>query len=358
MITGFSNVLASIFKGVLAALVMTLLFSFDDASAKERMCLRGVNIAGAEFGGYDGDYGKSYIYPSDTTLAWAASKKMTAIRLPFRWERLQPSLFGEFDQAELSRLQDTVSRATELGLTVVLDPHNFAEYRDVKLGTGEVTTDAFADFWHRLAPEFADDSHVVYLLMNEPVGVTAATWFDAAQAAIHVIRNSGADNLILVPGTIWTGASHWFDEQPDGSNAELFKDIEDPMDNFAFEIHQYLDADFSGTNATCTRTKDAVDAVKAVTDWLRQHGFYGYLGEFGGTSSPDCLEGISEMAAYINKHKGIWLGWAAWAAGDWWGNYPLSLQPKNGIDKPQMEMLEAYFPTSNGTAPVCGKAAG
>ncbi|QDG74571.1 glycoside hydrolase family 5 protein [Labrenzia sp. PHM005] len=357
MINRFANNPKTTRNIIFAALFLVMPLFLSDASAKERICLRGVNIAGAEFGGYEGEYGKAYIYPSDATLAWAASKKMTAIRLPFRWERLQPELFGPFDQAELSRLHDTVSRATELGLSVVLDPHNFAEYRGIKLGKGNFTAGAFADFWQKLAPEFSDDTHVIYLLMNEPVGVTATTWFDAAQAAINAIRRTGADNLILVPGTIWTGASHWFEDQPGGSNAELFKDISDPMDNFAFEIHQYLDVDFSGTNATCPRTGDAISALKDVTDWMRLHGFQGYLGEFGGTSSPDCLEGISEVAAFINKEDAIWLGWAAWAAGDWWGSYPLSLQPNNGVDKPQMDVLEAYIPTTNGTAPVCGTPA-
>jgi len=324
------------------------------APAAERICLRGVNIAGAEFGGFEGTYGQSYIYPANATLAWAASRKMTVIRLPFRWERLQPSLFGEFNAAEVARLRDTVSQASELGLTVILDPHNYAEYRGVKLGNGDVTDAAFADFWRKLAPVFVNDSHVVYLLMNEPAGVTAATWFDAAQAGINAIRDSGARNLILVPGTIWTGASHWFEDQDGGSNAELFEHIVDPGDNFAFEIHQYLDADFSGTNADCPRTGDAILALEAVTGWMRQNGFQGFLGEFGGTSEPDCLDGLAEIATFINDQNEIWLGWAAWAAGDWWGNYPLSLQPENGVDKPQMKVLEPYIAATNGAAPVCG----
>jgi endoglucanase len=218
----YSTTLISIVKAALLGVCLILPMSLASVAAKERICLRGVNISGAEFGGYVGEYGKRYIYPSNATLAWAASKKMTAIRLPFRWERLQPELFGDFDQAELSRLEDTVSRATELGLTVILDPHNYAEYRGVKLGKGNVTAEAFADFWNKLAPEFSKDRLVIYLLMNEPSGVTASAWFEAAQAGINAIRDSGADNLILVPGTIWTGASHWFEDQPGGSNAELF----------------------------------------------------------------------------------------------------------------------------------------
>lgn len=323
------------------------------AVAGQAACLRGVNIAGAEFGGYTGEYGRKYIYPSDATLNWAASKEMTAIRLPFRWERLQPQLFGAFDADEQRKLEDTVARSVRRGLTVVLDPHNYAEYRGVSLGNGDVTSAAFADFWRKLASLFANDGKVVYMLMNEPKAITAATWFDAAQAAITAIRGTGADNLILIPGTIWTGASHWFDDQEGGSNAEVFQNIRDPSGNFAFEIHQYMDANFSGTNATCPRTGDAILALEAVSGWLRQYGFHGYLGEFGGTSAPDCLDGLAEMAGYINSQNDIWLGWAAWAAGDWWGGYPLSLQPRGGVEKPQMDVLAPFIPGPDGDAAMC-----
>jgi len=38
-----------------------------------------------------------------------------------------------------------------------------------------------------------------------------------------------------------------------------------------------------------------------------------------------------------------WRGWTYWAAGRWWGNYPMSVQPKNGEDTPQMTVLKKYF---------------
>jgi endoglucanase len=267
-------------------LVLILTGAFTATSAQERTCLRGVNIAGAEFGGYEGPYGESYIYPSDATLTWAASRKMTVIRLPFRWERLQPELHAALDHAELARLKKTVANAKQHDLTIILDPHNFAEYRDVKIGQGSVTVEAFADFWRKLGSEFSGDPRVLYLLMNEPEGVTATTWFKAAQAAILAIRGVGADNLVLVPGTIWTGASHWFDDMPGGSNADVFKGIADPANNFAFDIHQYLDADFSGRNATCPRTKDALKALEAVTRWMRQSDIRRILASSAGQRRP------------------------------------------------------------------------
>jgi len=324
-----------------------MLAAISPSQGQTSACLKGVNISGAEFGGPDGKAGTDYIYPSDATLNWAAARQMSAIRLPFRWERLQPRLNGALDRDELSRLKDTVERANGRGLTVILDPHNYAEYRGEKIGTGNVSADALADFWRRLAPVFSDNDKAVYGLMNEPAGVTAKTWFEAAQASVTAIRQAGAGNLILVPGTVWTGASHWFEDQEGGSNAEHFERLSDPANRFAFEFHQYMDEDFSGTKATCPRVADAIGALDSVTACLRQQGFKGFLGEFGGTSAPDCLSGLMEMAGFVDEHNDVWIGWSAWAAGEWWGDYPLSLQPVGRIDRPQIKVLEPFLAGGN-----------
>lgn len=316
-------------------------------------CLRGANVAGAEFGKPGGAYGKAYIYPSKETLAYLASKDMNVIRLPFKWERLQPELFGAFDLVELDRLNKSVEAARELGLSVVIDPHNYARFNDQLIGSPAVPIAAFADFWSRLAPEFSGRDNVIYLLMNEPFGLPATDWLEAANASIAAIRGAGVDNLLMVPGTIWTGASHWFDPQDGGSNADVFQGIKDPLDRYVFDIHQYLDDDFSGTHASCPRAGDAVAAMEAVTAWFEKTGNRGFLGEFGGTDTPECLAGLKAMTDYVNQNPETWIGWAYWAAGDWWGGYPLSIQPDDGIDKPQMAAIETAIGRNSDASRNC-----
>lgn len=68
---------------------------------------------------------------------------------------------------------------------------------------------ALADLWRRLALEFKNDKAVIFGLMNEPNGISAPDWANAAQGAINAIRKTGANNLILVPGTAYTGAHSW-----------------------------------------------------------------------------------------------------------------------------------------------------
>src|SRR5688500_11083086 len=130
---------------------------------------------------------------------------MSVIRLPFRWERLQPTRRAALDAAELGRLTTTVSHMTDKGASVILDPHNYARYQGQVIGAGIPNAD-FADFWARLSAVFRGNSKVIFGLMNEPHSMPTEQWLSAANAAIGAIRNAGATNLILVPGNAWTGA--------------------------------------------------------------------------------------------------------------------------------------------------------
>ena len=303
-------------------------------------CLRGVNLAGAEFGEGRGTYGKDYIYPSAETIAYFAGKGFNAVRLPFKWERLQPRLNRGFDKAERTRLAETVKALRDAGMTVILDPHNYAYYGDKQIGSSEVPDSAFADFWRRLAEDYKDDRGVQFGLMNEPHDVPATQWLSSANAAIAAIRETGAKNLVLVPGTIWTGAHSWEEEREGGANGTVMLDIKDPADNHVYEVHQYLDADFSGKADTCTRADDAVAALERFTDWLKRNNKRGFLGEFGGSADKTCLDGLARMTALVGKETQVWTGWTYWAGGDWWpATEPLNIQPTADGDRPQLAAL-------------------
>lgn len=303
-------------------------------------CLRGVNLAGAEFGEGRGVHGRDYAYPSAATIAYFAGKGFNAVRLPFRWERLQPRLNRGFDKAERARLADTVKALRAAGMTVVLDPHNYAYYDGGQIGSRAVPDSAFADFWRRLASDYGNDAGVQFGLMNEPHDVPATQWLASANAAIAAIRKTGARNLVLVPGTIWTGAHSWQEERSGGANSKVMLGIKDPAGNHAYEVHQYLDADFSGKAESCPRADDAVAALERFTGWLKRNGKRGFLGEFGGSADPACLDGLARMTALVNRESAVWTGWTYWAAGDWWpADEPLNIQPAAGADRPQLAAL-------------------
>lgn len=86
--------------------------------------LFGVNLAGAEFGGTRGVYNKNYTYPTAKSLDYYKSKGFNLIRLPFKWERIQPSLFQQLDPIELGEwLNSWMPRRRKM--VVILDVHNY-----------------------------------------------------------------------------------------------------------------------------------------------------------------------------------------------------------------------------------------
>ncbi|WP_254775438.1 glycoside hydrolase family 5 protein [Pseudoxanthomonas sp. GM95] len=311
----------------------------------------GVNLAGAEFKASQkpGTLFKDYTYPSEKDFAYFAGKGMNVVRLPFLWERLQPTPKGEFDPTQLKLLQKTVETASKHGIAVVLDVHNYADYNGQQIGSTAVPMEVFADLWTRLANEkaFANNKQVIFGLMNEPHDMGATDWAKAAQAAIDAIRKAGANNLVLVPGTAWSGAHSWGSlvAGRGTSNGDALAKLTDPANQMVFEVHQYLDKDSSGTKPECGDDENiGVRRLEGFTRWLREHGKTGFLGEFGASTDPSCLAALDKMLAYMQTNGDVWRGWSYWAAGAWWPpTYMFNAQPdKDGSDKPQMGVLSKY----------------
>ena len=78
--------------------------------ARAETCLRGVNLSGAEFGDTPGKVDTDYTYPGEQAIQRLGKLGASAIRLPFRWERIQPELNGGLDIMELAYLDQTVRR--------------------------------------------------------------------------------------------------------------------------------------------------------------------------------------------------------------------------------------------------------
>jgi len=332
--------------------VALVVFVFGNAEADEwygstPLPYTGVNLAGAEFGSeIPGTFGIDYTYPTPEEIDYFVSKGMNTVRLPFRWERLQPVLQGGFDPDEWSRLDATVQAILQRGMIAILDPHNYARYNGDLVGSDEVPAAAFADFWRRLALAYRDQPGVWFGLVNEPHGIDAADWLPVANSAIAAIRAADAVNLVLVPGTAWTGAHNWLDDSYGTPNGDVMDGILDPVGNFAIEVHQYLDSDSSGTHDSVVSPTIGSERLASFTEWCRQHGLRAFLGEFacprsdtGDPSDPDYVgyRAIDDMLAYMESNRDVWLGWTWWAAGPWWGDYMFTLEPDSGGgDRPQL----------------------
>ena len=305
----------------------------------------GVNLAGAEFApnNLPGTYNIDYIYPTHSEVEYFVSKGMKIFRLPFRWERLQKQQLGSLDTAELARIDDFVSYATSKGASVLLDPHNYARYYGAVIGQG-VPDSAFADFWSKVASHYKSNGSVIFGLMNEPNNMSTEVWRDDANKAIQAIRSTGATNLILVPGNAWSGAHSWNQSWYGTSNATAMLEITDPGNNYAFDVHQYLDSNYSGTSDQCVSATVGSDNLVDFTTWLKQNHKRGFLSEFDGGNNNTCYDAIDKMLSYIDSNTDVWLGWTYWAAGQWWPQTSTTvLEPINGQDRPQMAILKKHI---------------
>jgi len=272
----------------------------------------GVNLAGGEF--YDPVktpeplYGKQFTYPTKEEFDYFAGKGMNVFRVAFRWETLQPKAKQPFRQVEIDRLTAAVRQATAHGLIVILDPHNYARYFDKVVGGPDVGYDVFADFWSRLASVFQGDKNVWFDLVNEPHDMPTEQWLNAVNAAIAAIRKAGARNLILVPGNAYTGAHSWLATWYRGANGVWMLKVQDPLDHYAFDVHQYLDADSSGTHPTIVSPTIGSERLQAFTQWCRENHKRAFLGEFAVPASDDGKRAVEDMLRAMERDRDVWIG--------------------------------------------------
>ncbi len=322
-------------------------------AAQAALKYTGVNLSGAEFGQtVPGTYNTDYTYPNQAEVDYFQSRGMNIVRLPFRWERMQRATNGAFNSAEFNRMNSFVNATTAKGMYVILDPHNFARYETAGVEEvigGNISNASFADLWSRLGFAYRTNDHVFFNLMNEPNNMPTEQWLAAANAAIAAIRRAGATNLILVPGNAWTGAWTWSDNWYGTPNAQVMLGVIDPADNYAYDVHQYLDADGSGTASTIVSATIGAERVAGFTQWLKSHQRRGFLGEFAvpnatiGAGIGD--EAIRNLLTHLNANSDVWLGWTWWSAGPWWGNYQFSLEPVGGTgNQPAMTVLIDFIP--------------
>ena len=336
-------------KKLFAALVLCLLAS---------PALAQVNMAGAEFATsgtrskIPGVIGSDYVYATNSQIDAVMQKGWKHIRIPIRHERIVTGLMGDFRAADIAELDRMIARVISNGGSVNIDVHNYGGFKfnntDIgyynhnRTGATNLPPDGIVDLWKRLAERYKSLTAVSFGIMNEPNRQSASEWRVVADAIVAGIRSTGATNLITVPGTSWTGAHSWMRS----GNAAAMQSFTDT--NYAFEMHQYFDADSSGTSADCVSATIGSERLKAATEWMRAKGAKGYLGEYGVADNPTCLAALQDMATYMRANADVWMGSAYWAAGPWWGNYKYSVHPPKGANQTAV-VLAAPLPTPDPT---------
>ncbi len=313
--------------------------------------LRGVNLAGAEFGASQlpGTLNIDYIFPSESTFRYFCSCNLPLIRFPIQWERIQPLLYGPLDNKYLALLKQSIACCKAYGGRLVLDVHNFARYsinENGQLNTSVICGADLANLWTRVSSEFKGDGGVfAYGIMNEPHDMGRANWKTISQAALDAIRSNGDGKLIMIPGDNWSSANRWVTTH--GARAW----ISDPADNFLYEAHAYFDSDESGQYALSydeelRRNPNLANIgpsrLAPFIAWCQRNNVQGYVGEYGVPNTDSrWLEVLDNFLAALDlaAFHGTY-----WAAGEWWKDYALSVQPEGDfdIDRVQMPVLLAH----------------
>ncbi len=334
-------------NNIIFLIVVTFISSIVSAQEIGRFSqLRlGINVCGAEFGekNMPGVYGTDYIYPTDSTIYYFARKGFTLLVLPFKWERIQPILGGELDSTELKRIKTFVSTCSKAKVDVTLTMQNFAAYRiadkEYTIGSNKISVEYFKDVWQKIATAFLRDTNIYgYDIMNEPRKIFGKGWFNAAQKAINGIRNVDSAVHIIIDGE---NGSHSYDWKFENDH---LKNLVDSSNKIIYDAHCYFDYNHSGRyKYEIDRKIDpkiGIESVKPFVEWLKKNNKKGLIGEFGVPPEPHWLKVMDNFLNYLFEN-GVTANY--WAAGPWWHDYILSVEPNNGKDKPQMEVLEKYI---------------
>jgi len=338
------------------------------AGAAQAQYVRGVNISGAEFGNGNipGTFGTDYTFQSAPTFNYFSARGLNVMRIEVLWERLQAAPHGPLAAGNpndyLGRLKQDVAWAKAAGAKVSIVLQNYGRYTvnhtqcvlDNPCGTGgtvQVTGADLADLWSKMAAVFKDEDAVfAYDIMNEPHDMGVANWNQISQQVVNAIRLVDSNKLIMVPGNSWSNATGW--AQYNGATSW----ISDPAGNFWYEAHEYFDLDYSGTYTLSYDEELAgnpdienigVTRLAPFTQWCVTNNVKCYVGEYGIPNAGPAANGVMPDARWLKVLDNFLTALDAaglpgtyWAAGEWWHDYPLSIQPVGfAQDREQLQTL-------------------
>ncbi len=329
----------------------------------------GVNLSGGE-GSTGGDiragsvesYTQNwdYVYPTRQEIDYYAYRGQTALRIPILARRFM----GPEGADDIAILRDLIDYAASRWMVVVLDSHGAGPNElsgttgsGLILGSSDEANQEFAGEWTALANAFKDKDNVIFGLMNEPRDATASQLVVASNMAIKAIRDTGAVQTINVPGAYGSVGSSWTSTD----NAAAMLGIIDPLQNFNYEIHQYIDFNKNGASQPGQGAQALVD----VTNWARANDVSLFLGEYAFASDYKSLDEGADLQNFLLHNTDIWSGATYWGGGPIWSSdYPYVIDPAGLpgwwetskpftpdtiVDRPQMSLLAwaAYAARTN-----------
>jgi endoglucanase len=333
--------------------VRKLSFDVGTKFVAKRLNVIGMNLAGAEFGSnVPGVADTDYFWPAQAVFARYKAYGINLVRVPFKWERIQKTLGGALDTAELARMVATLNLAAANGMQVVLDMHNYFERlvgsTTFRIGSADVTRAQWVDCWTKIVTAVQGNAGLYgYGLMNEPKGTTgydaSQQWAPAAQACVTAIRAIDPTTTIFVAGDGYSGAHVWLEQN---------KTFPLVGKNLVYEAHSYLDSDNSGRYVDRSEAIDPQVGVNRLTvfaNWLKQYGQRGIIGEMGCPADmPTALAALNNAVAFSSANN---IPLFYWAGGAYWSQGQETAIEYNGTVLGQMNVLDDYFKFVNQIGP-------
>lgn len=309
--------------------------------------LIGVNLSAATFSAevQPGKNGVNYLFPAEQYFKEWSARGVKTVRLPILWERLQPTFYTELNSEYAGLVTQTLGFAQKYGIRIALDLHGFARFNNQLIGSPEVPLKAFTDVTGRMALRWGRHPALFgYDLNNEPYN-TNGTLTSIMQAGVDGVRRYDNVNYVILEGEQFSSAPEW---QNLSGNALLA--VKDPANRTLYSAHTYLDRNNSGTydHPNDTGVQDpmvGVNRLKPFVEWLKINNKQGFVGELGiPYNNPNWLEPFDNALKYLADNC---VPVTLWAAGPAWGDYILSLEPRNGEETASWKVASKYAQASN-----------
>jgi hypothetical protein len=195
---------------------------------------------------------------------------------------------------------DLVSFAANHGLYIILDMHYYKGE-----GSGSLPTNIqdWVNTWIAIAQRYKNSPNVLFELFNEPGG-TFAAWRAAAQSCLDAIRNTGAQNIVLIDGFNLPSGGGANELLAFNSGNQWLQNVARTgyATNVIYTVHQYV----TGYGASPPSTVAGLDAWFKSKGWdlpLTQEIAPILVGEFNvqhGDSRDSNFDGTAALTNFDN----------------------------------------------------------
>ena len=204
-------------------------------------------------------------------------------------------------------LDELVETFTSREVVVILEEHTIVGgyYSDEQLATVE-------GWLAEIAEDYGDNPYVWFGIANEPGGMEEDNdhdlWEEQARTLIDAVRDTGAENPVVVPGLSWGQDSgpNWNDDPVEDEDSFILSrgpDLNEDYDDLVFDFHVYDQWRFGAERlgAFMDRAHELDLAIEI-----------GETGVWNNNDIPEALEQMYEAAVPRNVGRIIW----HWYGGD------------------------------------------